>query len=224
MEAQLVIVGGKVNKSIIALKLPTIIGRGRQAKLKISHPMVSRQHCELFEKDGLIMIKDLGSLNGTFLGEKRVKEAPLPPETEFVVEPLTFRIQYKYDGDLSALPPTIFADDESEDAAPAEAAGNAAPDAAPNAADPLAAGLDVAAAANAADPAAGDAMPDFQALDPQQLNALPTRPVTGGSDDFAIFGAALESGLLSGDGAPGYALTSDKDLGKDKNAKPADSE
>lgn len=91
MEAKLVVVAGNASKPIVDLKLPTTIGRGRDAGLMIAHPMVSRQHCELFEEDGLLMVRDLGSTNGTFLQGKRIAAAALLPETQFTVGPLTFR-------------------------------------------------------------------------------------------------------------------------------------
>ncbi len=112
MNAQLIIVGGKATKGSIALKLPTVIGRSRDAGLKIGHPMISRRHAELFESAGLLMVRDLGSLNGTAIDGRRVKEAPLPPEAEFTVGPLTFRAQYEYEGDMNALPAVVFDDSE----------------------------------------------------------------------------------------------------------------
>jgi predicted component of type VI protein secretion system len=105
MEAKLIVVSGKTNRAEVALKLPTTIGRSRQATLTVAHPMISRQHCEIYERDGLLMLRDLGSLNGVLLEGKRVTEAPLPPGTEFVVGPLTLRVEYQYAGDLAALPP-----------------------------------------------------------------------------------------------------------------------
>jgi predicted component of type VI protein secretion system len=110
MEASLIVVKGKASKARITLKLPTIIGRSREVALTIAHPMVSRQHCELFEANGVLMIRDLGSLNGTMVDGRRVKEAPLPPETEFTVGPLTFRAEYEYAGDLTKLPAPVLAD------------------------------------------------------------------------------------------------------------------
>ncbi len=110
MEAKLIVVGGKASKGAVALKLPSVIGRGREAGLTIAHPMISRRHCELFESDGLLMVRDLGSLNGTLIDGRRVKEAPLPPDGEFTVGPLTFRAQYEYAGDRAALPETVLAD------------------------------------------------------------------------------------------------------------------
>jgi len=52
MDAKLIVVGGKANKSEIKLQLPTIIGRSRDADLTMAHPMVSRQHCEIYEEGG----------------------------------------------------------------------------------------------------------------------------------------------------------------------------
>ena len=105
MDAKLIVVSGRTNRGDVALKLPTTIGRSRQATLTVAHPMISRQHCEIYERDGLLMVRDLGSLNGVLLDGRRVTEAPLPPGTEFIVGPLTLRVEYQYAGDLSALPP-----------------------------------------------------------------------------------------------------------------------
>ena len=113
MQAKLVIVGGKANKRDVLLKLPTIIGRSREADLTVAHPMVSRKHCELFEVDGLLKIRDLGSLNGTLVKGERTKEAALYPEDEFTVGPLTFRAEYEYTGEIASAPPVEKADEEA---------------------------------------------------------------------------------------------------------------
>jgi predicted component of type VI protein secretion system len=102
MEAKLIVVGGKANKSQVTLKPPATIGRSREASLTIAHPMVSRQHCEIVEADGMLRIRDLGSLNGTFIGNRQIIEAPLRPNDEFTVGPLTFRVSYEYPGEVTA--------------------------------------------------------------------------------------------------------------------------
>lgn len=111
MNAKLIIVGGKANRSEIALRLPTVIGRSREADLTMAHPMVSRRHCELFQEGGLLKIRDLGSLNGTFVGEEQVREAELYPSTEFTVGPLTFRVEYEYVAGIAPPPAADAADD-----------------------------------------------------------------------------------------------------------------
>ena len=69
MEVKLIVVDGKSNRRQVKLKLPADIGRSRQAKLTIGHARVSRQHCQLVERNGFVVVKDLGSLNGTFVDE-----------------------------------------------------------------------------------------------------------------------------------------------------------
>ncbi len=98
MHVQLTIVGGKANKGEVRVKVPSVIGRSRQAGLTIAHPTISRRHCELYEVDGLLHVRDLGSLNGVFVGGHRVTDAPLPPNAEFTIGPLTFRVQYQQEG------------------------------------------------------------------------------------------------------------------------------
>lgn len=111
MQVRLIIVSGKANKGQINLKLPSVIGRSRDAQLTVAHPMVSRQHCELYEVDGLLMIRDLGSLNGLMVGDQRVSESAVRPGDEFVVGPLTFRAAYEYDGDFDSIPPPVLVDE-----------------------------------------------------------------------------------------------------------------
>jgi hypothetical protein len=94
MEAKLIVIRGKANKGEVALNLPTTIGRSRDSDLTVAHPMVSRRHCEIFEADGALHVRDLGSLNGTFVNGERVSEAELPHQAELTVGPLTFRAEY----------------------------------------------------------------------------------------------------------------------------------
>lgn len=95
MDAKLIVVGGKANKSEVSLKLPSTIGRSRSADLTVAHPKVSRQHCELFERDGMLVVRDNGSLNGTFVEDNRISEAVLEPGQRLTVGPLTFVAAYE---------------------------------------------------------------------------------------------------------------------------------
>src|SRR5688572_18393959 len=99
MNAKLVVVRGKATKREIPLKLPTIIGRSREADLTVAHPLVSRQHCRIFEVDGALVVKDNQSLNGTFIGGARITEAVLKPGDQLTVGPLTFVALYEHQGD-----------------------------------------------------------------------------------------------------------------------------
>lgn len=96
LNVKLVVVGGEVKTTEITLKLPSTIGRGRGTAVVLPHPLVSRNHCELYEADGKLMVRDLGSLNGTFVNNERITEAPaqLAPGELLTVGTVTFRAVY----------------------------------------------------------------------------------------------------------------------------------
>lgn len=99
MNAKLVVVSGETQSSEYPLALPAIIGRSRQANLTLGHPLVSRKHCELFETAGVLMVRDLGSLNGTFVGQTRINdEAALATGGLLTVGPVTFQAVYEQTG------------------------------------------------------------------------------------------------------------------------------
>jgi predicted component of type VI protein secretion system len=97
INAKLVVVGGDVKTAEIKLRLPSTIGRGRGASIMLPHPLVSRQHCELFESQGKLMVRDLGSLNGTFINNERISEALLPTGELLTIGAVTFRAIYEAD-------------------------------------------------------------------------------------------------------------------------------
>jgi pSer/pThr/pTyr-binding forkhead associated (FHA) protein len=94
----LVVVGGEVKTTEIKIKLPSTIGRGRDLAVVLPHPLVSRTHCELYEADGKLMVRDLGSLNGTFVNNERITESPLAPGELLTVGTVTFRAVYDAGG------------------------------------------------------------------------------------------------------------------------------
>jgi pSer/pThr/pTyr-binding forkhead associated (FHA) protein len=94
MDAKLVVVGGNARPAEIKLKLPVTIGRGRKATLVVPHPLVSRVHCEVYESEGYLVVRDLDSLNGTFINNRRVTEAVLAPGELLTLGGITFRAVY----------------------------------------------------------------------------------------------------------------------------------
>ncbi len=76
------------------VQTPCFVGRSKEAGLTISHPSVSRKHCELSEKEGQLYLRDNSSLNGTlFKGEFVEDSVPVKPGDEFVIGELTLRIE-----------------------------------------------------------------------------------------------------------------------------------
>ena len=97
LEAKLVVVGGEAKQTEVRLKvLPTIIGRAREATLTLPHPLVSRKHCEILEENGRLYVKDLGSLNGTYVNNERIDgQQQLAPEQLLTLGNVTFRAVYE---------------------------------------------------------------------------------------------------------------------------------
>jgi len=96
LKAKLVVVGGDAKSAEIRLKLPTVIGRGKEANLTVPHALVSRRHTEVFEKEGRLFVRDLGSLNGTFVNNKKIEgDQQLDPNQLLTLGNVTFRAVYE---------------------------------------------------------------------------------------------------------------------------------
>lgn len=96
LDAKLVVVGGDAKAKQVSLNLPTVIGRGKDVSLTLPHALVSRKHTEIFEKDGWLFVKDLGSLNGTYVNNRRIKDAQkLLPNHLLTLGNVTFRAVYE---------------------------------------------------------------------------------------------------------------------------------
>ncbi len=97
MDAKLVVVGDNAKPSEIKLNLPVTIGRGRQSNLILPLPVISRRHCEIFEANGYLVVRDLNSMNGTYINNRCISEAILAPGELLTVGTITFRAVYEVD-------------------------------------------------------------------------------------------------------------------------------
>lgn len=78
MEVKLVVAKGKTETKEIPLAgVSMIIGRKNDCGLRIPSPLVSRQHCELTRVGEKLLVKDLGSSNGTFVNGSKIKKKEL---------------------------------------------------------------------------------------------------------------------------------------------------
>src|SRR5579872_204842 len=64
---------------------PLVIGRDAGAAIVLADPEVSAIHCELRAASDGILVRDLDSTNGTFVGALRVREAVVTSQAELVV-------------------------------------------------------------------------------------------------------------------------------------------
>jgi hypothetical protein len=95
LQARLVVVEGNATVPAVRLRLPATIGRGIAATIVVGDRRVSRAHCEIVERDAALVVRDLGSLNGTQVNGRPIGEARLAAGDRLTVGPLTFRVEYQ---------------------------------------------------------------------------------------------------------------------------------
>jgi len=78
-----------------------IVGRTDEAQLRIPLATVSRKHCELVVQDEKLVIRDLGSANGTYLNYERVQNAELGAGDVVGIGPCLLTVQ------INGLPSSI---------------------------------------------------------------------------------------------------------------------
>jgi predicted component of type VI protein secretion system len=105
----------------------TIIGRTPEAEIQVPINEVSRRHCQIQVNGAKILLRDLGSSNGTFVNDHKVSEAALKAGDRVRVGPVTFVVQ------VDGVPANI---GPGQAAAPPAAAKPAAPAAPARAASP----------------------------------------------------------------------------------------
>jgi hypothetical protein len=68
------------------VQLPLKIGRGSSAVIQLDEDLgISRQHAELYTRDGALHIRDLQSAHGTYVNGKRISDHPIKPGDEITV-------------------------------------------------------------------------------------------------------------------------------------------
>jgi pSer/pThr/pTyr-binding forkhead associated (FHA) protein len=90
--------GPEEGKEVSVRHLPLTIGRGDEADLPLADRWVSRRHCEIFERDGALALRDLGSRHGTLVNGCNVAEALLRPGDRICVGMTTLVACYELPG------------------------------------------------------------------------------------------------------------------------------
>jgi pSer/pThr/pTyr-binding forkhead associated (FHA) protein len=131
MKVQLIVVRGKPEGKVIPLAGPKFkIGRGETCHLRPNSEQVSREHAEFTVESGAVIVRDLGSRNGTLVnGKALTTEACKLKDRDLVqVGPLTFAVSIqdapKAAGKPAAAPTSDMAAAESV----AQPRGKSAPD------------------------------------------------------------------------------------------------
>lgn len=90
MRAQLVPVDGgtpiTIDKDLV------VVGRKDDCDIRLEHKSVSKMHCVIVKTDGLLLLRDLGSTNGTRVNGTRVRRAALLPNDQLSIAHFKFRV------------------------------------------------------------------------------------------------------------------------------------
>ncbi len=70
-----------------------VIGRKEGCSVRVPVDSVSREHCEIRADGETLVVRDLGSSNGTYVNRKRVQSAELSPGDLIGVGPVVFVVQ-----------------------------------------------------------------------------------------------------------------------------------
>jgi FHA domain len=78
--SQLVVTaGGLIGTRIGLTGAPVLIGRANDSTLVLTDDYASTRHARISLQDGVWFVEDLGSTNGTYLGQRKV-DSPMPME------------------------------------------------------------------------------------------------------------------------------------------------
>jgi pSer/pThr/pTyr-binding forkhead associated (FHA) protein len=90
--------------------VPVMLGRDPSCEVRLDSPMVSRHHCRAAESAGVILVRDLGSTNGTRVNGRGSTLGWLAPGDVLSVAHLRFRLlcrpsedPVRRDGDLRGM-------------------------------------------------------------------------------------------------------------------------
>lgn len=90
------------------------VGRHDDCVIRIRSSQVSRRHCEIFESEGRLMLRDLGSSNGTFVNGLRVLgQQPLNAGDVVTIGSVSLRVDRVGEGAATASP-AAHGDDTAE--------------------------------------------------------------------------------------------------------------
>ena len=77
--------GGRAGEAFERIGERTLIGRSPECDIFLDDVTVSRRHAEIVVGSDRVTIRDLGSLNGTFVNRRRIDEATLEDDDEVQV-------------------------------------------------------------------------------------------------------------------------------------------
>jgi predicted component of type VI protein secretion system len=71
-----------------------LVGRKEDCDIQLEHKSISKLHCILVKTDGLLLLRDLGSTNGTRVNGQRVRRAALLPNDQLQIASLRYKVHF----------------------------------------------------------------------------------------------------------------------------------
>lgn len=71
----------------------TVVGRKEDCDLRLDHKSISKFHCVIVKMENTLVIRDLGSTNGTMVNGKKIRRATLKNNDCLNFANLPFRVQ-----------------------------------------------------------------------------------------------------------------------------------
>ena len=106
MRVQIVPVDG--GEPIDIVKDLVLVGRKEDCDIQLDHKSISKQHCVIVKTDGLLLLRDLGSTNGTRVNGQRVRRAALLPNDRVNIASLAFRVEFSEEEEEDAVDPNEY--------------------------------------------------------------------------------------------------------------------
>jgi pSer/pThr/pTyr-binding forkhead associated (FHA) protein len=96
MEVELIEVDAADEKRKIVLEtLPVMIGHGPDVAIRVDDQWASHHHCEINAVKGTLVVRDLGSMLGTYVNGLNVNTALLMPGDKLTVGVTSFLVDYE---------------------------------------------------------------------------------------------------------------------------------
>ena len=116
MQVSLVVVQGKPEGMEIPLRAARLfIGRDSQCHVRPRNELVSKTHCEISQREQSVYVRDLQSLNGTFLNEQPISGEVEARDGDLLrVATLVFKFKIQFEEHAPPLLPGDLSDGEIE--------------------------------------------------------------------------------------------------------------
>lgn len=71
----------------------TVVGRKEDCDLRLDHKSISKFHCVIVRMENTLLLRDLGSTNGTMVNGKRIRRTTLKNNDFLNIANLPFKVQ-----------------------------------------------------------------------------------------------------------------------------------